>query len=87
MKIKPQYGVVLCKQLNKQHEDVVENNFAYSKENLPVYEILETGIMPDNSRFKAGDKIISNSTPTKIILENQDYYLVKYEYIAGKIEA
>lgn len=85
MKAIPLQNVVLCKLLNKQKDNVVENGIAYNKENMLIYQIIDIGVIPDDSRLKVGDKIISNSIPTKIILDDKDYYLVKYEYIAGKI--
>ena len=36
--------------------------------------------------LKVGDRIISNSEPTRLKAEYDVFWLIKQEYIAGKVE-
>lgn len=81
----PHNDVVLCKMLNSSQQQVQEGSIVYQKEDLPVYEILQLGELKNFSELKAGDKIVSNSIPTKIVDDSGTFYLIREEYIAGKI--
>lgn len=81
----PMNGTVLCKQLNETETTIVSSGILYKKEELPIYEIISVGGILDKYNFKVGDKIISNSIPTKLKTDEGTFYLIKQEYIAGKV--
>ena len=60
MKAIPHNGYLLCKPVSNSQHEVVESGIAYQKEELPVYEVISVGDIPDDFRFTAGDKIIVN---------------------------
>ena len=81
----PHNDVVFCKMLNKEKQQVAEGSIVYEKEDLPIYEILKLGELKNFKDLVVGDKIVSNSIPTKIVQNDQTYYLIREEYIAGKV--
>ena len=88
MKLQPQNKYVLCKQLEKDKVQVNEG-IVYDKEQLPIYEVVGVQCIQDSLddfRLSVGDKVICNSTGTKAILEDSEYYLFNIENIIGKIQ-
>lgn len=85
MKAVPHNGYLLCKLTSSSHQEVVESGIAYQREELPVYEVISVGDVPDDFRFTAGDKIIANSIPTKLNLEGTMLFLVNKDHVAGKV--
>ena len=85
MKAIPHNGYLLCKSVSSSQHEVVEFGIAYQKEELPVYEVISVGDIPDDFRFTEGDRIIVNSIPTKLNLEGTMLFLVNKDTIAGKV--
>lgn len=86
MKIHPHNGTVLCKMTNQKEHLAKEQGIVYNKEELPIYEIVELGELDSKYDFKVGDKIVSNSEPTRLkVSEDETFWLIKQEYIAGKV--
>lgn len=85
MKAIPHNGYLLCKLVSSSQNEVVESGIAYQREELPIYEVISIGDVPDDFRFIAGDKIIVNSIPTKLNLEGTMLFLVNKDNIAGKV--
>ena len=84
MTVIPQNNYVLCEQLVKDNEQVNEH-IIYNKTQVPVYKIVDVSKSLDDFRFTVGDKIICNSTGTKVVLDNSVHYLFNIENIIGKI--
>jgi len=90
--IVPQNGHVLCKQISGDTEKV-EDIFLYTEKRLPVYQVLKISNPPslsgisDDLNLKVGDKIVCNSTGTKVQRSSDEVlYLFKQENIAAKIK-
>ena len=86
MKLHPHNGTVLCKMTNQKEHLEANNGIVYNKTELPIYEIVEIGDLTVCNDLKAGDRIISNSEPTRLKVECDVFWLIKQEYIAGKVE-
>lgn len=82
MKFIPYYGTIVCKQIVKQHDTKESSGIVYEAEQLPIYEVQEIGILSSSLDLSVGDKILTNSIPTKL---EDDLVLVREEYVAGKI--
>lgn len=53
---------------------------------MPVYEVVDFSPSAKSADIAAGDKVIVCSVPTKVKLsDDEQYYLIKLEHIAGKI--
>lgn len=88
MKLQPQNNYVLCKLIEKDKQQVNEG-IVYDKPQVPVYEVVSIRQCQeslDDFRLSLGDKVICNSTGTKAILEDSEYYLFNIENIIGKIQ-
>lgn len=83
MKLHPNGKTVLCRQVVSDKEEVIENGIAYIKEQMPQYEVVEVG---DVDIVKVGDKLFTNSIPTRLYTKDETYYLIKQEYIAGVLK-
>lgn len=87
MKVLPENGYVLCKRVDDDKQDV-KSFFIYDAEDdkMPVYEVVDFSPSAKSVDFAVGDKVIASSTPTKVKLsDDEQYYLIKLEHIAGKI--
>lgn len=84
MKLVAQNNYVVCQQLNKAKQEVNES-IIYNKEFLATYKILSIGNNLDSFRLSVGDVIICNSTGTKVILDDLEFYIFNNENIIGKI--
>lgn len=83
MKLIPQNDYVLCEKIK---EDTQDNSLIfYDKDEFPLYKIIEVGRNIDDFRYSVNDKIICNSTGTRVKLDNSYVYLFKTENIIGKI--
>ena len=78
----PHNDTVICRQLISD-KTKVSDSIVYEKEDLPIYEVISIGELKNISNLNVGDKIITNSVPTK--LDNGNY-LIREEFIAGKIQ-
>ena len=76
---------VICKCIVPADGTIDAGGIVIPVKNLPIYEILNTGDSTDTSRFNVGDKIIVNSTGTKIKLDDSEVYIFNMENIAGKV--
>jgi len=85
MRFHPHNGTVLCKMINKKEHLANESGIVYNKEELPIYEILEIGDLDNKYNFNVGDKIMTNSEPTHLKVDNDVFWLIKQEYIIGKV--
>lgn len=85
MKLHPNGKTVLCRQVVSDKEEVVENGIAYIREQMPQYEVVEVGDI-DGIELKVGDKLFTNSIPTRLYTKTETYYLIKQEYIAGVLK-
>ena len=85
MKLHPHNGTVLCKMTNQKEHLESNGGVVYNKTELPIYEIVEVGGLLENYSFEVGDKIISNSEPTRLKVGDETFWLIKQEYIAGKV--
>lgn len=88
MKLEPQNDYVLCKMLEKSKAQA-SSGIVYDIEQVPIYEVVSvqcTQDSLDDFRLSVGDKVICNSTGTKAILEQSEYYLFNIENIIGKIQ-
>lgn len=84
VKLHPCNNTVLCKQVVPDKEEVVENGIVFIKEQLPQYEVVE--VCPTSKmKLNVGDRIITNSIPTRLVVDDGEYYIVKQEYIAGVV--
>jgi hypothetical protein len=79
----PHNNVVLCKKIVREKQNVIEDGLVYEIDELPIYEVIKIGEKLNHfTMLKPGDKIISNSIPTRL---DDELYLIREEYIAGKI--
>lgn len=88
MKLQPQNNYVLCKMLEKDKQQVNEG-IVYDKQQVPIYEVVGINQCQeslDDFRVSLGDKVICNSTGTKAVLEETEFYLFNIENIIGKIQ-
>lgn len=83
MTASPERGVLLARPVVAAKERVDEGGLSYERESLPVYEVVSAG--PGAGRWKAGDRIVCDSTGTELALEGQKLYLFKAENVAGRI--
>ena len=84
MKVVPENDTVLAFPVNKSKHQAEANGFVYNTEDLPVFQIIS--VCDDEVYWKPGDKIICNSTGTKLNLPGDEVqYLFKTENIAGRI--
>lgn len=87
MRILPQNNYVLCIQVEKSKAKS-DKGILYEKQLVPIYEIVDMKYsyeFLDDFRLSIGDKVICNSTGTKVILEQTEYYLFNIENMIGKI--
>lgn len=84
MKVIPLPNYVLCELINeKTHEhDIHETGFFYKKEEPLIYRVIDISQLT-NINVSVNDKILISSTPTKVHINDKDYYLVNQEHIAG----
>lgn len=87
--IVPKNNYVLCKEFeSNSKEATTSSGFIYDQKTLPLYEIVKISDVLDSSlslKLEIGDKIIVNSTGTKVDLDNEQFILFKLENIAAKI--
>ena len=86
MTLHPQKAPGVRKMNNQKEHLANDKGIVYSKTELPIYEIVEIGDLTVCNDLKVGDRIISNSEPTRLKVECDVFWLIKQEYIAGKVE-
>ena len=90
-RIIPQNGHLLCKMVEGKTKTTT--GFVCEVENIPIYEILAlsdppslAGIGDGLLKLKIGDKIVCNSTGTKVEDGNNEIlFLFKLENVAAKV--
>ena len=85
MKFVPHNGMLLCKKVVSEEADAEVNGLVYKKQQLPLYEVLAVGELSELSGVQVGDTIVTNSIPAEINDNGTKYFLVREEYIAGKV--
>ena len=84
-KIVPQNNIVLCTLFQGEEETRLDCGFVYKSNNLPLYRVESIG-RNVKMKLRPNDLIVVNSTGTKAILDNVEYFLFSEENIMGKIE-
>lgn len=84
MIVKPQNDNVLCT-LVSSNEKQTSTGFVYKSNDILVYRVEAIGPKV-GMQLAIGDNIVANSTGTKVVVDNKDYYFFKEENIAGKID-
>ena len=82
MKYVPYYNAIIAKQIAKDYSTKEVNGLTYKAEELPIYEVQAIGTLSSSLELSVGDKIVTNSVPTKL---EDDMFLIREEYVAGKI--
>lgn len=87
MKLIPQNKNLMCKCISSD-EKTTESGFTYKSNDMKIYEVISVSnslANEDNFDIKTGDKIIVNSTGTKVEVDGEEYYMFNVENIMGKI--
>lgn len=82
MKYVPYYNAIIAKQIAKGYSTKEANGLTYKAEELPIYEVQAIGTLSSGLELSVGDKVVTNSVPTKL---DDDMFLIREEYVAGKI--
>ena len=83
MKLIPQNDNVLCVSLSS-NEKTTSTGFIYKSNDVVLYKVVDVG--PNvKMDIKSDDVIVVNSTGTKTIVDDVEYYLFREENIAGKV--
>jgi co-chaperonin GroES (HSP10) len=80
----PVDNYILCEKIVDSH--VEESTIIYTKEELPIYKIINISKKLKNTLLSIGDCVIINATGTLVKYENKDYYLINEENVIGKIK-
>jgi hypothetical protein len=83
MEIIPENGTVLCEQVNKTRYRAEESGICYEKEEFPVYRILS--VCDGEKIWCVGDRIVCDSTGTRLSFSGKVQFLFKTDNIAGRI--
>ena len=86
MKVVPYSNAVLCKQLNSTFSSCVDNGIVFQKEQMPLYVVTAVGQNINKISPEVGDVIVTDAQPTKINVDGTMLFLIRDEYIAGKVE-
>ena len=82
----PHNNAVLCKQLNSSSNESVDNGIVFQKEQLPLYVVTAIGQNVKKINLDVGDVIATDAQPTKINVDGTILFLIRDDYIAGKVE-
>lgn len=82
----PHNNAVLCKQLNSSSNECIDNNIFFQKEQLPMYVVIAIGQNVKKISLEVGDVIVTDSQPTTINVDGTMLFLIRDDYIAGKVE-
>lgn len=86
MTLKPQSDYLLCLQKNLTKQEKESNGLFFTEESIPEYEIVDMTIAAKmSSNLHVGDVILSNAVPTKAVVEDKTYFLVKVENAVCKL--
>lgn len=86
MKIIPHNKNVICKCISS-NEKTTESGFAYKSNDISLYEVVSfDDKVKDDIDINVGDVIRTNSTGTKIEVDDVEYYIFNSKNIVGKIE-
>ena len=78
----PQNDVVLCALLSS-NEKKTESGFVYKSNDIPLYVVEKVG--PNvKMDLHVGDVVVVNSTGTRAVIGDAEYFLFKEENIMGK---
>lgn len=80
----PVDNYILCEKIVDSH--IEESTIIYTKEELPIYKIINISKKLKNTLLSIGDCVIINATGTLVKYENKDYYLINEENVIGKIK-
>ncbi len=86
MKVVPHRNAVLCKQLNGTSSSCVDNGIFFQKEQMPLYVVTAVGQNVNKISLAVGDVIVTDAQPTKMNVDGTMLFLIRDEYIAGKVE-
>ncbi len=86
MTIAPHNNAVLCKQLNSSTDECVDNGIVFQKEQLPLYVVTAVGQNVKKISLEVGDIIATDAQPTKMNVDGTMLFLIRDDYIAGKVE-
>ena len=86
MKLIPQNKNIVCKCISSD-EKTTESGFTYKSNDVKFYEVVSISnvLRDDLLNIKAGDKIVVNSTGTKVEIDGEEYYMFNVENIMGKL--
>ena len=86
MKLIPQNKNIVCKCISSD-EKTTESGFTYKSNDVKLYEVVSVSnvLRDDLFDIKAGDKIVVNSTGTKVEVDGEEYYMFNVENIMGKL--
>ena len=80
----PHNKTVICELANKaKHEEEV-HGFVYEQQDVPVFKVISVS-QDLCDEWKIGDLVLADCTPTKIVVDSHDYYIIRSEHIAGKL--
>lgn len=86
LRLNAKNGYFVCRKLKTSSGQAPDSKFLYTEETMPEYEVLDVAPdVPDDIQIIPGDKIIVNSTGTKVSLNESEIYLFNYENVVGKI--
>lgn len=86
MTVIPHNNTVLCKQLNSTIDECVNNGIVFQKEQFPLYVVTAIGQNVKKISLEVGDVIATNAQPTKMNVDGTMLFLIRDDYIAGKVE-
>lgn len=87
MKLIPQNKNLMCKCISSD-EKTTESGFTYKSNDIKLYEVVSLSKSLENeARFdiRIGDRILVNSTGTKVEVDGEEYYMFNAENVIGKI--
>ena len=85
MKLIPQNKNVVCKCISS-NETTTKSGLVYKSNDVPLYEVVSIADKAkDDIDIKAGDIIRTNSTGTKVEVDNVEYVMFNSENIVGKV--
>ena len=69
-------------------EKTTESGFIYKSNDIKLYEVVSLSKSLENEAgfdIKIGDRILVNSTGTKVEVNGEEYYMFNAENVMGKI--
>ena len=87
MKLIPQNKNLVCKCISSD-EKTTESGFTYKSNDIKLYEVVLLSKPLENKigfDIKIGDRILVNSTGTKVEVNGEEYYMFNSENVMGKI--